>query len=217
MKAHFILALDNLEGMLAENATRVLAATRAAVDAVETGNPVPAQGIIDGDRAVNDAENAIEEECLKLLALYQPVAGDLRRVVTVLKVNGEVERVGDLAVNIAERLSDMAANGGKAAAKVDFQDMAERAGGMFRSALDSLASHDAALAEDVIHADDAVDALHRGNYARVRDGILASPAAAAYYLDCLTVSRALERIADIATNIAEDVVYLESGRIVRHC
>ena len=151
-----------------------------------------------------------------LLALHQPVASDLRRVITVLKVNGEIERVGDLAVNIAERVEDIAAHQAQAARPLDFAVMVDKACLMLRHALDALAYGDANLAESVIDSDEEVDQLHRDMYSQVRQAMLDCPELASYYLNGLTISRCLERIADIATNIAEDVVYMESGRIVRH-
>ncbi len=216
MTNHFIHALENLKNMLSEVAAQAEAAVHAAVGAAANDSPESALLVVSRDHEIDDAEIAIEEECLKILALYQPVASDLRQVVTILKVNNEIERVGDLAVNIAERVEDMAYYRELGIEKIDFHDMVSKACAMLKQSLDSLAYHDAALAAAVIAGDDAVDALHRGNYGQVRNAILKHPAEAQYYMDCLTVSRCLERIADIATNIAEDVIYLESGRIVRH-
>ncbi len=216
MKAHFIHALEELKNQLAEIAAQAEQAVHSAVNAVENNAPDSASQVIRCDREIDRAEIRIEEECLKILALYQPVASDLRQVITILKVNNEIERVGDLAVNIAERVEDIARYQNCGIEKLDFRDMVFKACGMLKKALDSLAYHDAAMAVKVIGSDDEVDAIHRSNYGRVRNSILKHPDEAQYYLDGLTVSRCLERIADIATNIAEDVIYLESGRIVRH-
>ncbi|MEA4862383.1 MAG: phosphate signaling complex protein PhoU [Victivallaceae bacterium] len=217
MKAHFVHALETLKDMLSEIASQAEQAVHSAVDAVEKNSPESARIVISHDNDIDDAEILIEEECLKILALYQPVASDLRQVVTILKVNNELERVGDLAVNIAERVEDMALYQEKSIEKFDFHDMVFHACEMLKRALDAMAYHEADTAEAVIGLDDALDAIHRENYKRVRDMIIKYPAEAQYYMDCLTVSRCLERIGDIATNIAEDVIYLESGRIVRHC
>ncbi len=216
MKVHFTKALNDLGNRLSEVAARAENAVHAAAGAVESGSPEAAFYVIHHDRDIDDAEIAIEEECLKILALYQPVAADLRRIITFLKVNSEVERVGDLAVNIAERVEDMTLYRERLVDKPDFNDMVYQACEMLKKALDALAYHDVVAAAEVIRQDDAVDQLHQSNYGKVRDLILRHPDEAQYYLDCLTVSRCLERIADIATNIAEDVIYLESGRIVRH-
>ncbi|MDD3153975.1 MAG: phosphate signaling complex protein PhoU [Victivallaceae bacterium] len=216
MKTHFIKAMDNLKSMLSEAAALTEGAANLAVAAVEDGNADAAGDIIVNDARIDDAEIRIEEECLKILALYQPVAGDLRQVITILKVNNEIERIGDLAVNIAERVADMNLYREKSCDKIDFRPMVNAATAMLKDSLDSLAYGNVLTAMHVIEADDTVDAFHKENYRKVRDFILKYPEAAQYYMDCLTVSRCLERIADIATNIAEDVLYLENGTIVRH-
>ena len=207
MKAHFIQALEELSAKLAAITAKVENAVHLAIESVEKGASESAFLVIRSDSDIDDEEIRIEEECLKILALYQPVASDLRQVITILKVNNEIERVGDLAVNIAER---------QIQEKIDFQQMVKLACMMLKDSLQSLAGHDVVTAAAVIDGDDAVDAIHRENYQKVRDLILKYPESAQYYMDCLTVSRCLERIGDIATNIAEDVIYLESGRIVRH-
>jgi len=217
MKAHFVHALETLKNMLSEIASQAEQAVHSAVEAVEKNSPESARAVISHDNDIDNAEILIEEECLKILALYQPVASDLRQVITILKVNNELERVGDLAVNIAERVEDIVLYQEKSIEKFDFHDMVFQACEMLRRALDSMAYHEAENAEAVIGLDDALDAIHRDNYRRVRDMIIKYPSEAQYYMDCLTISRCLERIGDIATNIAEDVIYLESGRIVRHC
>ncbi len=216
MTAHFISALENLKKMLSLVAAKAEQAVHSAAESVRSNSAESALLVVLNDSEIDDSEIAIEEECLKVLALYQPVASDLRQVITILKVNNEIERVGDLAVNIAERVPDMAFYQEKNVEKVDFHDMVSKACGMLKQSLDSLAYHDSVKAAAVIEADDAVDTIHRGNYGKVREMILKHPQEAQYYMDCLTVSRCLERIADIATNIAEDVIYLETGRIVRH-
>lgn len=216
MTSHFIQAISNLKDMLANQAALVEQTVHRAVEAVIGHQLETAEQIIAEDSQVDHAEIAIEEECLKILALYQPVAGDLRQVVTILKINNELERAGDLAVNIAERVADMARFEEDQVDKFDFSAMVTKAGDMLKKALDAMAYHDVVTAAEVIRLDDAVDAIHHENYSVAREQILRHPDQAGYYLDCLTVSRCLERIADIATNIAEDVIYLESGKIVRH-
>ena len=150
------------------------------------------------------------------MALYQPVAGDLRLLVTILKVNGEIERVADMASNIAARAIDMAEAHVEPENRFDFAPMLERAHKMLRGSLDAFVCHRSDLARKIILEDDAVDALNAAHYANARDKLLKTPAQAAYILDCVTVSHCIERIADIATNICEDVIYLEEGQIVRH-
>lgn len=217
MKGHFSNALSNLQSMLGTMSAGVEEAVLLSGKAVAEVSQFHADQVIAGDTRIDSMEIQIEEECLKILALHQPVAGDLRQVITILKVNNELERVGDLAVNMAERVGNLDSFKDQMIEKFDFSDMLHTACGMLKDALDSLVYHDSELAQEVIARDEQVDMLHRGNYGIVRTFILQHPDCVQYYLNGLTISRCLERIADIATNIAEDVIYLESGRIVRHC
>ncbi len=214
MKVHFEKATENLKALIAENANRAETAVKTAVKAVKTNDTASAESVVDGDVAIDMAENLIEEQCLNILALYQPVAEDLRRIATILKANGEIERAGDLATSIANRVHDTASASPRD--PWDFTEIADRASSMFSRALESLATENEQLARQVIDEDEAVDELHRYNYARVARCLQQDPTASSYYLSALTVSRCLERVADIATNIAEDVVYLKTAEIVRH-
>lgn len=214
MKVHFEKALAALERLIDENAARAQTAVNFAVRAMEQGDTALADAVVQGDSAIDLAENVIEERCLDILALYQPVATDLRRVVTILKANGEIERAGDLAVNIADRVGDAMRH--SVDEKWDFGAMGALATGMFAKALRALSDGDAESSRALLAEDDELDALHRQSFARATQGILAHPSEAGYYLDALTVSRCLERLGDLATNIAEDVIYLETAEIVRH-
>ena len=217
MKGHFNNALNNLQSMLGSMSVYAEEAVLLSGKAVEEVSLEKAASVIAGDGKIDAMEIEIEEECLKILALHQPVASDLRQVITILKVNSELERIGDLAVNMAERVANVDSFKNQNIEKFDFCDMLHTACGMLKDALDSLSYHDTVLAQDVIIRDEKVDKIHHDNYGVVRTFILKYPDCAQYYLNGLTISRCLERIADIATNIAEDVIYLESGRIVRHC
>ena len=217
MKGHFNNALNNLQSMLGSMSAYAEEAVQLSGKAVGEISLEKASSVIAGDARIDAMEIEIEEECLKILALHQPVASDLRQVITILKVNSELERIGDLAVNMAERVANIDSFKNHEIEKFDFSDMLHIACGMLKDALDSLSYHDAALAQNVIERDEKVDLIHHDNYGVVRTFILKYPDCAQYYLNGLTISRCLERIADIATNIAEDVIYLESGRIVRHC
>ncbi|MFA6816916.1 MAG: phosphate signaling complex protein PhoU [Lentisphaeria bacterium] len=216
MKEHFIKAKENLINLLAQMSSEAENSVYGAIHAVETCSLEEAKEIINKDYDIDALENEIEEECLKTLALYQPVASDLRQIIMVLKVNNEVERVGDLAVNIAERVEDICFYQDKGIDRFNFHDMVKKASEMLRKSLDSLTYLDVVMARSVLESDDAVDDIHRNNYRRVSKAILKHADGAQYYMDCLTISRCLERIADIATNIAEDVIYMQSGIIVRH-
>lgn len=163
-----------------------------------------------------DAEEVqIEEDCLKLIALYQPVAGDLRFIAAVLKINSELERMGDLAVHIAERARDLS-GGGEWHVPTDLRRMSTDVQRMVRNSLESLVNHDSELAVHVMRADDEVDEHHSRMFDLVSRELQQNPQDVGRLLQLLSVSRHLERIADSATNIAEDVYYLVEGEIIRH-
>lgn len=218
MNEHFTRELLSLNTLLANIAEKAEFAVCIALNAVDACNVDLARQVVQGDEEIDRLEIQVEEECLKILALYQPVASNLRQVVTILKVNNDIERVGDLAVSIAERVQDMTTYAPllEDARTFDFKTLATSARSMLKKALDALTYHDLVAASEVISADDVVDKLHRNNYRLARELILKNPHLAGYYIDGLTISRCLERLADIATNIAEDLIYLEQGRIVRH-
>jgi phosphate transport system protein len=160
-------------------------------------------------------EVQVEESCLKILALYQPVATDLRFIIAVLKINNDLERVGDLAVNIAERAAFLATQP-PLEMSFDFQKMAAKAQEMLKRSLDALVGFNAEMAEEVCLSDDEIDAMNRQVYFMVEEAIHTHPDQTESLIHTLSVSRHLERIADHATNIAEDVIYMIDGSIVRH-
>ena len=215
MKVHFEKALARLERLLDEHAARAQEAVASAVEAVEAANAQLAACVVEGDRAIDLAENRIEEACLEILALYQPVAGDLRRVMTIFKVNGEIERAGDLAVAVARQAEALAARTGRPR-PWSFAAIGARAREQLSAALRALREHDAAAAHAVIRADDAVDALYRAGAQRAAAAVRKDPEGADEALAALSAFRSLERVGDVATNIAEDVIYLETAELVRH-
>lgn len=186
-----------------------------AVKSVGTRNTELARRVIEADAGIDEMEVEVEEECLKILALHQPVAIDLRYVIAVLKVNNDLERIGDLAVNIAEQACALAEQE-PVGMPFDFIGMAEKTQAMLRTSLDALINLDAGLARKVLGSDDEVDAINRQMYVQVQEGIRKETDRTPALLRLLSVSRQLERIADYATNIAEDVIYLIEGRIIRH-
>jgi phosphate transport system protein len=190
-------------------------AVHLAVKSVSERDAEMARSVIDGDEEIDQAEVDLEEDCLKLLALYQPVAIDLRYIVAVLKINNDLERIGDLALNIAERAVLLE---GLPPCEIpfDFQGMAEKAKAMLRKSLDALVELDPNLASEVCRADDEVDAINREMYLIVEKGMRENPDQIETLMLMLGISRLLERIADHATNIAEDVIYMTTGQIVRH-
>jgi phosphate transport system protein len=215
MSMHLKREIENLKKKILSLSAMVEESVRQAVESIEKQNARLAVKVIDADINIDRTEVAVEEDCLKILALYQPVAIDLRFVVAVLKINDNLERIGDLAVNIAERAVFLAAKK-RPNLQFDFSQMAEKVQLMLKESLDALVDMDAALARRVCVADDEVDALNREMYDRVKDGIRKQPENVGYLIHLLSISRHLERIADLATNIGEDVIYMVRGEIVRH-
>ena len=171
--------------------------------------------VIQSDSQIDKMEVDIEEHCLKILALYQPVAIDLRFIIAVLKINNELERVGDIAVNIAERAAVLCK-------RKDFKipynvtAMATKVESMLTRSIDALDNMDVSLAHQIRAEDDEVDQYNREMYARVKEKIIESPEDIDCMLHAVSAGRHLERIADHACNVAEDVIYLVDAEIVRH-
>ncbi len=215
MSVHFQRQLGNLQEMILDLGMRIEEAVQHAIAAVHDRDPQLAQRVIDGDEHIDLTEVRIEEECLHTLALYQPVAMDLRYVVAVLKINNDLERIGDLAVNIAEQalaLADLP----QVSLPFDLDAMSRLVRTMLKQAQDALVNSDVELAERVRLADDEVDAIHRNTYSHVEEAIRRDTQHTEQYIHLLGVSRRLERIADHAVNIAKDVIYMSQGHIVRH-
>jgi len=186
-----------------------------AVRALEERDEDLARKVIATDLEIDHMEVDLEEEGLKILALHQPVAIDLRFIVAVLKIDNSLERIGDLAVNIAEHAAFLAGQD-TVEVPLDFYGMLDKTKEMLRKGLDALFNLDCELARDVCAADDEVDAMNREMYEQVLASMQRQPEHVHYLIHFLQASRHLERIADHATNIAEDVVYMVKGEIVRH-
>ena len=215
MSRHLQREIDKLSKMLFGLSAQVEESVRTAVRSVERRDAALAAEVIQKDRTVDQIEVEVEEECLKILALHQPVAIDLRLVIAILKINNDLERIGDLAVNIAER-AEFLAEHEKVDIPFDFAGMTEKAQAMLKKSLDALVRMDAKLAREVCASDDEVDDINRQMYDKVKNGIRQNPADMDSLIHLLGVSRHLERIADHATNIAEDVLYMLEGEITRH-
>jgi len=186
-----------------------------AMKSLEERDRVLAEKVMKEDADIDQMEVEIEEDCLKVLALHQPVAGDLRLIIAILKINNDLERVGDLAVNIAERAAFLATRE-KVEIPPDFMKMSELSRDMLKKSLDSLVMEDSALAHKVCGMDDVVDAINREMYIFIQNEIKKDPSKMEALIHLLSVSRHLERVADLATNVAEDVIYMIDGEIVRH-
>ncbi len=207
--------LERLKKRLLSLSAEVETRVQQAVQALLTADRDLAKKVKSGDAQIDNMEIALEEECLKVLALHQPVANDLRFIVSVLKINNDLERVADFAVNIAERAIDLS-GAIRIDCPYDVARMAERVEAMIRMALDSLMKQDSELARKTIKADDDVDTMHRENFTKVKEAIKDDPTLIDGLVLYLSISRYLERMGDLATNIAEDVVYHTEGKIIRH-
>ena len=215
MAKHLQNELERLKKDLLKIAAMAESVTEKALVALTEREAGLAQEVIDNDYLINDAEVRIEEECLKIMALYQPVAADLRFVVTALKVNNDIERVGDLAVNIAERALYLARREALAFS-ADFPAMIDDVKFMFSRSIDALTSRDTVLARRIIAMDDRVDDANYKIYKKIRRVMSQYPDTIKRALHLLSSTRHLERIADLATNICEDVVYMVEGEVIRH-
>jgi phosphate transport system protein len=193
----------------------VESAVRDATEAIVSRDGDLARRVIDNDIRIDEMEVQVEEGCLKVLALHQPVATDLRFIVAVLKIDNELERVGDLAVNVAERAAYLATQP-PVSISLDFQAMARKAQRMLTKSLDALVNLSASQAREVLIGDDEIDAMNRQMYVIIQHAIGAGPDQTESLIHMLSASRHIERIADHATNIAEDVIYMIEGKIVRH-
>jgi phosphate transport system protein len=215
MTVHMIRDIEGLKKRILALGAQVEESLQRAVRSVTERDERMAAEVIEADQAIDDAEVDVEEECLKILALHQPVAIDLRFIVAILKINSDLERIGDLAVNIAEHGKYLAARE-RIDIPFDFSGMAAKAHRMLKRSLDSLVNMDAALANEVCESDDEVDRINREMYSKVEESIRRTPDRLDDLIRLFAISRHVERIADHATNIAEDVIYMTAGEIVRH-
>jgi phosphate transport system protein len=215
MSIHLHRDLEKLQRRILALAGDVEQAVDKAIRALFTRDGQAAQVLMDGDTAIDLEENQIEEDCLKILALHQPVAVDLRRVAAILKINSDLERMADLAVNIAERIYDLS-RGPEVPIPPTFQPMADLTNAMVRDSLDAFVHLDADLAKRVCRLDDEVDRYNRDIIQQVIADMKTHADHVPAGMCLFSISRHLERIADHATNIAEDVVYLVKGEIIRH-
>jgi phosphate transport system protein len=188
---------------------------RKAASVIQSRDNELTQSLIVSDYEVDEMEVEIEEDCLKILALHQPVAGDLRFLITVIKINNEIERIADMAVSIALRVQAIANNKHTLPTSIDFLPMSEKVITMLKMSLDALVNRDAATARKIFHLDDEVDAFRNNVYEKVKDLIRKNPEHPGSLINTYLLARHLERIADRATNIAEEVIYLVEGSIVR--
>ena len=215
MTIHFQRELEKIKKRILSLGAMVEERVRMVIKALETRDGDAAKKIIISDYEIDEMEVEIEEECLKILALHQPVAIDLRFLTAVIKINNDLERVADEAVNIAERVQVIAK---RQRLDIPFNHslMAEKSEFMLKKSLDAFVNMDVDVALRVCALDDEVDNMMNEAYDVVKHAIGEHPDRVSYLINLLLVSRHLERIADHATNIAEEVIYLVEGEIVRH-
>jgi len=215
MNVHMHREIDAIKMQILEMGRLAEDLLEKSLLALVSRDAVLAEEVIQNDHEIDMMELRIEEECLKILALHQPVAVDLRFMVAVLKINNDLERIADLAVNIADRAKDLQ-HFPNEEIPVEISTMKTKSQAMLRDVITSLMELNEPLARDIFERDDAIDAMHRQMYQQMSAKIQATPEKTDYYISILSVSRYLERVSDQATNIAEDVVYLITGDIVRH-
>ena len=216
MNKHFHKELEKIKKRILSLGSIVEDRVRMSIKAIETRDAGIARKIINGDYEIDGMEVEIEEECLKILALYQPVAVDLRFIATVIKINSELERIADEAVNIARGVNYLSKRKQDFDFDVDFSEMVDKTQFMLKRSLDAFVNLDTDIAVNVCILDDEVDKMNGEVHLLVKNAVQNNPELGEHLINLLLISRHLERIADHATNIAEEIIYLVDGEIVRH-
>ena len=207
--------LDRLKAHLLEMGNLAEAAVETSIEALLERDAAKAKSVIESDERIDDIELRIDEMVTQLLALQAPVAGDLRLIIMALKISTDLERVGDHAVNIATAVEFMLESA-PVRTLPEIEEMVRLATQMLNDSLDAFVRRDSALARDIGRRDDRVDELHENVFRILLTHMMEDPRRIGSGMDMLLVSRNLERIADLATNIAEDVVYMVEGRSIKH-
>ena len=215
--------IETLKGHIVYLSTVVEENMQCAIKALVEKNPDLAYQVMQTDKCeIDHIEIDVEQECLRIMALHQPVASDLRFLVTVLKINSDLERIGDLVAKIADKVlllykADPAQFLSDSMQIPDmFNGMFDKTVWMFRQTMEAFVNEDTDLAYKVCLADDEVDLAKRDIYRELEESIMSDPAQQVYLAKLLSVARSTERIADHCTNICEDIIYMQQGRIVRH-
>jgi len=212
---HFQEELETLQTRLLEMGGLAEERVRTCIEALESRDLALVAQVMAGDEPINQLHIEIDNRCFRLLALYQPMATDLRAIVSAVKINTDLERVGDLAVNISEAAQRYTTHP-PVKKLIDIPTMGAIAQTMLRDALDAYVRRDTALAHAVLNADDELDALKTQVFRDLLTYMLKDPVTVEPALDLILISRHLERIGDHATNIAEDVIFMVSAQDVRH-
>lgn len=215
MSKHLDRDISSLRDHVLELGQRVAEMIEKSILMIQNYDRVLVQEIYSTEESINDMEVDVEEECLKILALHQPVAEDLRFLIVVLKVNNDLERMGDQVVNVAERI-EYIADKQRVVADLKLTIMADLCANMVNEAIMALTQRDVAKAKEIVLLDDELDSLHARTYEQLTKVMMDRPESITPALSLLTISSNLERIGDLATNIAEEIIFMEEGEIIRH-
>ncbi len=215
MAIHIIKEIGRLKKQMLVLSSLVEESVRKSIKSITELDARLSQEVIEGDERINALEIELEEECLKILALHQPVANDLRFIITILKLNNGLERIGDLSVNVAERVPLLKSHAVENVPEI-FSSMGEKALEMLNMSIDALVNLDPRLASKVREADEEVDNMNREVYDWVKAQILDTPEKVRSHLSFISIAKHIERMADHSVEIAEDIIYMIDGHIVRH-
>ncbi len=205
--------ITELSSVLVHISDKVVANLYNALDAVKREDEQGARQIRIVDHEIDMAEVSLEERCLAFLALQQPVAGDLRTIITIIKINDDLERIGDLAVHIIDRMPEI---NPEMLDSFSFEVMGRKTGEMVSKSIQAFISKDRSLADEVCALDDEIDVMHRAVFKKVTGLMKSSSSDVDPLIAALSISRYIERMADHASRIAHEVIYLVTGEIVRH-
>jgi phosphate transport system protein len=215
MSIHLQRDLDNLRKDILRLGSLVRESTLKSIELFNTQTLSLAEEVNTLELHINELEVEIEENCLKILALHQPVAIDLRFIVVVMKVNNDLERMGDQAVNIATRVTSLMKEESHTF-ELPLDAMTDTVQDMVALSLEALVNQDPDLARRVVQIDDLLDDLNAKNYQALRAGVEETPALFSQAMSLATISSNLERIGDLCTNIAEEVIFMVEGKVIRH-
>jgi phosphate transport system protein len=215
MKEHFSERLETLRRQLIAMGAEAERQIASAIEALVTGDAARARAVIEGDKVIDQMEIKIDEGAVELLATQQPVAGDLRLLVSALKINADLERIGDHAVNIAEAAERMSKTR-PFKPWIDVPYMAEIARGMLQDSLDAFVRRDAALALAVCKRDDLLDEKNKSIIRELLTYMAENPTLITACIEIIGISRNLERVGDLATNIGEETIYIAQGDVIKH-
>ena len=216
MERHFDEELKELHKEILKMATMTQEAIHKSIEALKDREKTEAQGVIDSDNKIDEMELVIDEKCIDLIARYQPMAGDLRFIATGMRINAELERIADLAVDISQRVLELV---DKPLLKplIDIPKLSVVAQNMVHDAIDAFVKKDIGLARKVVLSDEEADKLRNlVQEELINDYMARDPSTASRAVPLLLIARHLERICDLSTNIAEDVVYMVEGKVVKH-